>query len=344
MGMYGDAPDPPDYGPMAEAQMELGDRSLDLMEEMFSVAREQSDRLFATTSRVSDAMVDQMNDQIEWAREDRKRYERVYKPMENKFAREATKYDSPWRRNLAAARAAGDVGIAYNQARQSAQRRLEGYGIDPSMLRSGALDLQSRMEQAKDMAGASGAARQQVEDTGRALRAAAIDMGRGLPASASTAAAGAAQSGGTGAGALTSGVSAGSGAMAAPASYGGLATAGYGGAVSALNTGYNNSLAAYEANQNYGLMGLLNTVGGGMAGAGTSYLLGMSEGGVIPEEASPSRGLDVDDVPTATTAGEYVVPRDVVRWKGEEFFERLKASAQKGMAERAGGQDGALPV
>ena len=43
----------------------------------------------------------------------------------------------------------------------------------------------------------------------------------------------------------------------------------------------------------------------------------------VPAEASPSGGGAIDDVPARLTAGEFVLPVDVVRWKGEEHFQKL---------------------
>ncbi len=61
------------------------------------------------------------------------------------------------------------------------------------------------------------------------------------------------------------------------------------------------------------------------------------DGGPIPMSASPSRGQVTDDVraqlpsgkPINVNAGEFVVPEDIVRFKGEEFFQKLIAQARK---------------
>jgi hypothetical protein len=49
----------------------------------------------------------------------------------------------------------------------------------------------------------------------------------------------------------------------------------------------------------------------------------MAKGGGIPMGVSPSHGQNVDDVPARLNAGEFVVPRDVASWKGQEFFQNL---------------------
>lgn len=44
--------------------------------------------------------------------------------------------------------------------------------------------------------------------------------------------------------------------------------------------------------------------------------------------ASPSGGRQTDDVNAHLNAGEFVLPRDVVAWKGQEFFQKLIADAR----------------
>lgn len=62
-----------------------------------------------------------------------------------------------------------------------------------------------------------------------------------------------------------------------------------------------------------------------------------AEGGDVPMDASPSQGMDTDDVPAQMpnggraqlNAGEFVVPRDVAAWKGGEFFHKLIAQSRR---------------
>lgn len=46
-------------------------------------------------------------------------------------------------------------------------------------------------------------------------------------------------------------------------------------------------------------------------------------GGFVSRHLSPSGGAETDDVPAHLNADEFVVPRDTVKWKGEEFFHKL---------------------
>jgi hypothetical protein len=55
----------------------------------------------------------------------------------------------------------------------------------------------------------------------------------------------------------------------------------------------------------------------------------MQTGGDVDYDESPSGGTRVDDVPANLTAGEFVIPKDVTEWKGQEFFYKLMAQARK---------------
>jgi hypothetical protein len=94
-------------------------------------------------------------------------------------------------------------------------------------------------------------------------------------------------------------------------------------------------------------LGLVGGIGLAAAGAPATSALGMgtrklfpalyaAEGGMIPEEMSPSGDAVTDDIPAQgptgaiqLDGGEFVVPEDVVRWKGEEFFQRTIESSRK---------------
>lgn len=52
-------------------------------------------------------------------------------------------------------------------------------------------------------------------------------------------------------------------------------------------------------------------------------------GGGVSPDASPSQGAQVDDVPARLNAGEFVIPRDVAMWKGQEFFQKLIQQSRK---------------
>lgn len=50
---------------------------------------------------------------------------------------------------------------------------------------------------------------------------------------------------------------------------------------------------------------------------------------MVPRQASPSGGRRTDDVRANLNAGEFVIPEDVARWKGAEFFHNMIAKSRK---------------
>jgi hypothetical protein len=52
-------------------------------------------------------------------------------------------------------------------------------------------------------------------------------------------------------------------------------------------------------------------------------------GGIITPQMSPSKGQVPDDVDAKLTVGEFVMPLDVVRWKGKEYWYKQIDSARK---------------
>jgi hypothetical protein len=75
----------------------------------------------------------------------------------------------------------------------------------------------------------------------------------------------------------------------------------------------------------------MTAAGGGRIPRGRRYAGGgaidtsapMNGGNYVPEEASPSNGAAVDDVPAMVSAGEFVIPKRTVDWLGDKFFQKL---------------------
>lgn len=55
-------------------------------------------------------------------------------------------------------------------------------------------------------------------------------------------------------------------------------------------------------------------------------------GGMVPQSASPSMGQQTDDVPASLNAGEFVIPKDVAYWKGQEFFQNLIEKSRQALS------------
>ena len=139
---------------------------------------------------------------------------------------------------------------------------MEGYGIDPSQTRYGALDLGTRISQAAAQASAGTTSRNQTEATGLALQGEAINIGRGYPGAVANAYGTAINAGqaGVGAGAGSSsaggaGINAGlntsstyGNMMGSPVQWGSLSNQSAGVGINALNTGFQNQMAGFNAN------------------------------------------------------------------------------------------------
>jgi hypothetical protein len=329
MGKKSDPPKPPDLTPQAEASEEIARINQETAREQLAWAREQDTLNRQILDRVLGVQLPIMEETFANAQSDRERYERVFQPVEDNLVKEFQNYDSPQRLDMERGRAIADVSSAFEAQRRNAAARLESYGIDPSQTRSMALDIGMRTAQAAAQASAADAATQRVENTGRALRADAINIGRGLPSQA-------AQSYGQSLSAGQAGIG---GANATSANSANLANSslgftnaalgGYGQGANIRGSSYQNQLAYTDAlNQN--TMAPWNTAASLVGGvAGMAFL---DKGGPVTEKGAlpvPVLPGSTDRKPALLTPGEYVVPKDVVRFKGEEFFEKLIAKSRE---------------
>ena len=356
MGGKSKAPPPPDYGPMIEASKQSAQYSYELGKRQ----QDWAEKTYADNKEISDQFVDfamgQMERQADWANADRERYETIFQPLEEQLAKEAESYASPERQEAEAGQAEADVAQQFEQARRTAQERLEAFGVDPTQTRAGALDLQTRMAEAASQSAAGNTARERTENIGRALRSEAINVGKGYPAQA-LAAAGAAQ--GSGSAGVSSGLAttaSGAQTMGTGMGWQGVGNQANMMGANIMNMGFQNALEGWKANQSQssGMGSALGLVGG----IASKFIPGMAEGGVVPEddptggnalsqgggqvpvEASPSRGGVPDDVPAIVdgagpaklSAGEFVIPEDVARWEGEKSLQKFIMKARKDMA------------
>lgn len=336
-------PKPPDLGPAAEASEEVARIQQQTAREQLDWAREQDSFNRDLLQQVLDIQLPAMREQFETAQADRQRYEEFFRPFEDRWAQEAAEYDSPERRERERGAAIADVSSAFDAQRRNALQRLEGYGVDPSMTRNAALDIGVRTAQAAQQAQAATGATRRVEDIGRALQSDVINMGRGALTNAAgfygqaVGAGGAAQQG------AHSTTQTGAGAVQSSLGFSGQALQGYGQSADIMSQGFNNQMASWNAGQQQtagmlqgigSLAGMFMADGGEVEGIPTGSVAGQQQRGYrdggIPFMADGEvdtglgDGSGVDDtVPAYLSDGEFVIPADVVRRKGEEFFEKL---------------------
>ena len=360
MGGKAKAPPPPDYGPIAAASERAAQLSFQLGQEQLAWAREQYGNDQEILDRVISSALRRLDDNDADARRDRERYEGAFQPLEDRMIQEATDFNSPARQRLAMEEAKSSVGQQFEAQRRSAAQNLEAYGVDPSSTRFAALDAGSRVAQAAAQAGAGNQARTQTEAIGRALQSEAINVGRGYPGQIAGTYATALQSGNQAANSALGGTQTGASTMGTGTQWMGGGNQALGTWGNTLNMGYNNALNAadFNARQSSGLGALGGALLGAAGNAGGFAALfseggavpsgipsgipsgdpgpapgpapgGVTPGGNVPMAASPTRGAAVDDVDAKLTAGEFVVPKDVVSWKGEEFFQKLIDGSRK---------------
>lgn len=363
MGGKSSPPPPPDYSGIAAASEQAAIYSFELGKSQLAWAKEQYAKDSKITSKVVDAALKRQSENDATARKDRARYERIFQPLEDDLANEAKNYGSDARRESESGRAMRDVSEQFSLARTAAQDRLESFGIDPSQTRSAALDVSARVQEATARAGAGTMARDRVDAKAAALRSEAINVGRGYPgqiagqygtAGASGQLASGAQLNQTASGANTMGT----GMQWQQAGISGLNTWG-----NTLNMGYQNQLDAYKAEQesSSGWGSALGMIGGIGLKLATGGIMG-AEGGMVPgpeelaagtqhqgvpitPELSPSQGAATDDVPARVNVGEFIFPKDVMSWKGEEWAQKEIEKARKQKSEAgAKPQVGALPI
>jgi hypothetical protein len=106
----------------------------------------------------------------------------------------------------------------------------------------------------------------------------------------------------------------------------GLNTAigGYGQAGNTMSQGYQGQLSEYNANQatTNAAIGAVGGIAGMFMADGGDVPPFDSEPGAIDYGEGDGSGID-DQVPINASKGEYIIPADVVRAKGEEFFDKL---------------------
>ena len=323
MGGKNDAPEPPDYSGIIKASKESADLAYKTSKEQLDWAKEKYASDKAISEKVINSALNRQDINDANADKDRERYENIYQPLEDQLAQEAQDYANPERMEANVARAQADVAQQFDASRTRAMQNLQSFGVDPSSLRYAALDRAANVQQGAASAAAGNQSRQQDETIGRALRSEAINVGRGYPGQIAGTYGTALQSGNQGINSALATTASGANSMGTGIGWQGAGNQALGTWGNALNSGYSNALAGWQADQSAssGIGGLLGTA----LGVGLSYEDGgsVTSGGNVPAEASPSRGKAIDDVPARLNVGEFVVPREAVAWKGEEFFQNL---------------------
>jgi hypothetical protein len=311
---------------MAAASKESAEIAAKTAAEQLAWAKEQYKSDKELTDKVVNKFLETQDVNAVTAAADRARYEKIYQPLEDQLAKEAEDYASPERQALEEGRAQATVAQQFEQARDASLRQLEGFGVDPTSTRAAALDVGVRAQQAAAQAAAGNQARLATETTGRALRSEAINVGKGYPGQIAGQYGTSIQAGAGAENATLAQTASGAQTMGTGAQYMGLQNQALGMWGNALTGQSNANMAGYQNNS-----GMWGTALGLAGSAAIKFLAdgGMTTGGDVPDDASPTGGGAIDDVPARLTAGEFVVPKDVASWTGEEYFQKLIDQSRK---------------
>lgn len=324
--LFGSPPDPnPGMQANAAATEKVGLEQVALGREQLAYQKERAAKTDAITERLVNSNADLMDTQRNVAQNEYKRYQDTYVPLENEIAQRARTYDEDAQRDRFASQAAADVAQGFSGAAGQTLRSQSRLGLRPSADAFAAINSKLEANQAGARASAMTNARYAARDTGTQLKMNAINVGKGLPGTASTAASGS----------VNAANSAGGLQFGSNQSY----NSGAASANSFTNTGLNFMNSAgnqYAALSNYGLQSY------GMQSQQTAAMLnaaGMAYGfsnrpASVPlyadgEEVRASghvsgAGTGISDsIPARLSDGEYVIPADVVKRKGVEFFDKL---------------------
>jgi hypothetical protein len=369
MGLFSSdaaAPPPPNYAPLIGQLQGQSAYAQGLSKEQQDWARQAygANRGYNEAVQASDARTQQ--DMGDWSRADRARYEGQFVPLQDRAIADANSYDNPDNMNRMRGRAQAEVGMNFDAAGETAKRSLEGYGINPAAVRYAGLDRGVQMQRAAASAAAANQSDLATEGTARNMRTRAIQMGSALPGQAVGEAGAGVQAGATGAQTGLATTASGANTMGTGAQWYAGANAPLGQAGNMMNQSYENQMAKYKADQSQSSgWGTLAGIAGGIAGSylggpagGAAATAGMkklfsgpsdyAEGGAVPDPgqdpsqdpsqdpnlvpagASPSGGKAIDDVSARVSSGEFILPRDVVEWLGEEKLQNLIKKAREG--------------
>lgn len=281
-------------------------------------------------------------------------YGAIFSPLQAQQAKAASDYGSDANVARMSGRAVADVGAASEAARRNSAAALASEGVDPASIHGGALDRQAEVAAAAAKAGAGTNAAINTQLTSQQLMDRANQIGLQVGQQGTSGAA-------TGAGVANAGQSTLNQTNASDINN---LTA----ANSYLNTGINanksaadissqdfhNQMDVYNAQQaqSAGVGALVGDVagvammammeeGGPVTGTGaipTSYSHGgnVTARGALPTSPIPG---STDTKPALLTPGEFVIPKDVVDFKGQDYFHRQIDSIREARNKRM-----AIPV
>ncbi len=242
------APSPdPAIGQAALKEAQLGEDWLNFAREQHKTATKRQTEQDKLANEVTRNQLDASKQAQGWATADRKRYDEVFKPLQDQFIDTAKNWDSAERQDKVAAEAKADVMNNATMARQASERNMASMGVDPTSGRYAGVDRAGSQATALAAAGAENTSRNAVRKEGVAMRADAVNMGNGLAVNPATSLGLSSQTGSAAMGTTSANnaQSAGLGSIMGQGYQ--AAMSGYGNQANILNQQYGNQLNAWQA-------------------------------------------------------------------------------------------------
>jgi len=171
----------PDYTPLAEASKAATERMGALGEAQLDFSKLMYEENAPALKKIAEQQGLMMGQQLEQAQDYYADYKQTYRPMEQKFVRDAQNFNTDAYRNQLATKAAADSGLAFNRTRQANERAMASMGVNPNSGRFQGLAGQSALMQSANRAGAMTGTRERAQQMGYARNLDAIGIGRNLP-------------------------------------------------------------------------------------------------------------------------------------------------------------------
>jgi hypothetical protein len=287
-GIFGSAPQAPNYGPLLNMLQQQGGWAQQLAQQQFQWAKDTYQKNYDQNQGIIDLQKTIMQDQSDFAKLQEQQYKDVYMPLQKKFADQAQNFNNPNQQASDIGRAQSAVAQQFDQARRASQQQLESFGINPGSTRYAALDIGARTQQAAASAAAGNQAYYTDVATGMQLEGAALGQGSLIPGQVAGGYNTAMQAGSGAANIGLATTASGANTMGTTMGYMGLGNQALGLMGSTMNQQYQNQMQQYNANnQWWSGLGQLAGVGAGMFGGSGMFgqfgAFALAEGGRVPD-------------------------------------------------------------
>src|SRR6185312_2108876 len=154
MGKGGSVPNAPDMSKQIGQASALSNTATSNAAQTMQTAQGYNDNAQKTLANVSGSQSGVMNAVNNTTNQNLNTYGSTFVPLQQEQAQQAQNWDSEANRQLQTGKAIADTNSAFNQQRANSTAALASEGVDPASIHGGALDAQSRVQQAAAAASA----------------------------------------------------------------------------------------------------------------------------------------------------------------------------------------------